>query len=384
MSKDLLGSDTDIFIYNTKEDDEEQSLKISLLSGKNRSLWNKSPYLRSSENDDKIDLEISNQSGDIKIESSGKIDLNGVKWPSKNESRSMILSPEIISNKDLSLCLVDNEFIQFKTPIKDPEITFTDTTPTQIDIGGIKAGSTFDNVPISEIIRQMLYPYLNPKIEIEILNVGDNDSLERDHTEESTVIVKYTLVRRSENIVSTTMSIKNSKTVLENREMDGVVSSGLSRSEFCDAFHVSPSKISTDKEDGQFTIMVKSVDTRGEIGEESKVINFVYPYFYGFLGSIDFGVDYITSQMGSLRKKIDIRCDQNLPVVGNGYFYLMVPSKYGEVSISGISTPKFEKKTVNNIYSPDKKWGSVDYDVYISKEEVLISGIPEMWKIIFL
>jgi len=381
MSEDLLRSDTDIFFYNTKEDNVDQDLKISLLSGKDRSIWSKAPYIQSSNIGESINLSLINDNGEILIKSSDKISLNNIKWPSIEESSKMISSPSDISDNDLGLYITDGKFLEFKKSSPNREILFTDKKPTQIDIGGIKAGSTFDNVPISEILRQILYPYLDPKAEIEILNSNHNNSLERDHTNLSTIDLKYSILRRSENIIRTVISIKNTKTIIENRECDGVVSSGPSRSEFYDKFQIDPSKISTDKSNGTFTISINMTDSSGIISEISETINFVYPYFFGFKNTINFDQESIISGLSSMNKRIDIRCNHTMLMVGEGYFYFMYPRSYGDISFD--SSEKFEKSLIKNISSPDGKWGSMDYNVYISKDIISIKGIPENWKVIF-
>lgn len=42
------------------------------------------------------------------------------------------------------------------------DITFTNSTPTPQTIGGIPAGSTFNNVSIEDMFQQLLYPYIAP------------------------------------------------------------------------------------------------------------------------------------------------------------------------------------------------------------------------------
>jgi hypothetical protein len=58
---------------------------------------------------------------------------------------------------------------------------------------------------------------------------------------------------------------------------------------------------------------------------------------------------------------------------------------YGEVaSINDDVIGKFfDLIQMKNIYSIDGKWGSIEYNIYVSKEEISISGIPEIWKFRF-
>jgi len=44
------------------------------------------------------------------------------------------------------------------------DFTYTNSTPTVNAIGGIDADSTFDNVPITEVLDMLLYPYIAPTL----------------------------------------------------------------------------------------------------------------------------------------------------------------------------------------------------------------------------
>ena len=53
-------------------------------------------------------------------------------------------------------------------------VSFTDSNATPEDIGGIPAGSTFNNVPVEDLWRQLLYPYQNPSFTTFYVNGANN------------------------------------------------------------------------------------------------------------------------------------------------------------------------------------------------------------------
>ena len=46
----------------------------------------------------------------------------------------------------------------------DENTVYTNSTPTVTALGGIAAGTTFDNMPINEILTNLLYPYIAPTV----------------------------------------------------------------------------------------------------------------------------------------------------------------------------------------------------------------------------
>lgn len=387
MSVDMLNSDVDIYLYNNKMDDSEyQDFKMSILAGIDKSIWELAPTIEVKSRNGNLDISVNNRNGEILLNSNQFISINDIKWPSNKDSASMISNPSKIQNGDLSLFLVDGKFIEFKKPsFHIDNLTFTDENPTLIDIGGIKAGTTFKDVPISEIIRQILYPYLPPKIKIEFIGVGDNNSIERDHINDTNLEFRITIFRRSENLKSSIIRISNSKNTFLVKDGELFSSNGPSKFEYIESIDIESKRISVDKYNGEFSLKVSVSDTLDEVASIEESFNFVYPYFYGFGPIIDFNPSSTSILFDSLEKKIDIKSNQMIPVSGSGYFYFAFPKSYGNVRyINGIPIlESFDLKNVKNIYSTSGKWGSVEYSVYVSKEEFSIVGIPQFWKFEF-
>lgn len=54
----------------------------------------------------------------------------------------------------------------------DKKTTYTNPTPTPNAVGGIKAGSTFNNKEVVDIINDLLYPFVKPSVSISSVQSG--------------------------------------------------------------------------------------------------------------------------------------------------------------------------------------------------------------------
>jgi hypothetical protein len=92
MSNFLLGSETDIFLFNTKPDTVTQSsTKIAILSGTNSNLYYLAPYIESYTDitESKTDLNVINpgQNGSINLFSqTGRVSINDIVFPTVAET----------------------------------------------------------------------------------------------------------------------------------------------------------------------------------------------------------------------------------------------------------------------------------------------------------
>jgi hypothetical protein len=210
MDSNLLSSDTDIFFYNTKPDSADQSsTKIGFLSGTNSALFDYAPYIESlSTTSSRIDFNIHNPSiggGPISLYSTdGRVSINGILFPTIAETVASASTGKILRYYGTfpnGVLKWDESFTSL-TQIGSPGFTtsiygspvllnnypleFVDDGFVPTTIGGITQGSTFQadsftaggfttpgsgqNWPLSEILRKMLYPYIEPVLELSVIN----------------------------------------------------------------------------------------------------------------------------------------------------------------------------------------------------------------------
>jgi hypothetical protein len=209
MNDTLLNSDVDVFFYNNKEEPQgSYNTKIAILAGTGG--FSDAPYLESAVvtsylGNNYLDLDIINPSyivdgselsgGNINIISqNGYVSLNGVLFPKQSENADITNNGKFLQyNLDGSTAYavwadsfsVDSIFSSGTVSITGSpvlvnglDINFTDSTPIPTSVGGILAGETFSNVPLTEMFRKLLYPYLTPNVSISfespIIESGDS------------------------------------------------------------------------------------------------------------------------------------------------------------------------------------------------------------------
>ncbi len=203
MNNSLLNnSNADIFLYNTKPDGVSQSsTKVAILAGTDSTLHQYAPYLESIMNPtgDAIDLYLTNPSlfgGDINIFSStGRVAINGIVFPTSAETSASASNGKILRYfgtypygslkwDDSTVTISDigtpgspTNIYGSPVNLNGYSLEFVDTSLVPQEIGGITQGASFptgsfagQDWPLSEVLRQILYPYIEPVLELSITN----------------------------------------------------------------------------------------------------------------------------------------------------------------------------------------------------------------------
>lgn len=194
MDDTLLNSDTDLYIFNNKEDSGSQDTKVSILSGTDSSLYPNAPYLESSyvigATSTYLDLNVVNPTGDINIYSEDKeVSINGLIFPTMatNATVSNGYTLRVIQDsgkqylvwEDFTTLNLDSLYssgtvsiIGSPVLINGSPIEFTNLLPVPETIGGIEAGTTFSSVPIVNVLNDLLYPYIEPTVDFFITAIS--------------------------------------------------------------------------------------------------------------------------------------------------------------------------------------------------------------------
>jgi hypothetical protein len=138
-------------------------------------------------------------------------------------SASITLSNEFDNKDSLLLKLIDNNqnlilakdvrdaVLTLWRRIEDQNIvTFTNNNETLIDVGGISQGVSFSSVDMQNMWNQLLYPYIRPELE---LSISQEERLFGDN---STLIIDWTIVKKSSSIVSINFSSSSGSSVNPN------------------------------------------------------------------------------------------------------------------------------------------------------------------------
>jgi len=243
MSNTLLNSDTDIFFYNTKLDNTSQSsTKIGILSGTNSQLHVNAPYLQVLATASQFNFNFINPSGgNISIKSdTGNVIFNNIPFPKVVDipaDGDVLKYSGIYPFGKLEWDQVDvgiNSIIGTSSSptniygstvsLNGFSLEFIDDSLVPQTIGGIEQGSSFpagsfqdQNWPLSEVLREMLYPYIEPILEISAINL-DTGFPYGDIAFTSSVGISYSITTfaRDDNEQLSNIQILKDLDVIEN------------------------------------------------------------------------------------------------------------------------------------------------------------------------
>jgi hypothetical protein len=152
------------------------------------------------------------------------------------------------------------------------DFTYSNSTPTVNALGGVAAGVTFDNVPITDMLTKILYPYIAPVISstsrnvpAAILECGASQTLSS---------ATINVVKKSNPITS--IELLNGTKSLGSKTGDTVANGGEFSFNF-EAITVSASN--------NPNLKFKVTDGKSSIERNIGASTFVYPYYYGAIGA---------------------------------------------------------------------------------------------------
>lgn len=147
---------------------------------------------------------------------------------------------------------------------------FTNLTPMPASLGGLSAGTTFDNEPVTGVLDRLLYPYQSPVFSSFNLNI--NSPLEIGaYTHASNTQVNFSWsTTNSSNILPNTISITdltNNLSLLQNSNNDGSQDINMQP-----IFKTSPSS---------HQWRIRLMDARGNNIDKTFTLNWYHRMYYG-------------------------------------------------------------------------------------------------------
>lgn len=332
MTNTLLNSNTDVFIFNNKEDtDPNQNTKISILAGTSSVNYISAPYIEAVQVafPPAIDLHIMNTASFAKIAIDAPyVNIKGINYPSSasastgqflkyNGAGSAVWgTPTITSilNPGNTVSIVGSPVL-----INGYPMDYTNSFPSQITVGGATVGTTFSNVAFVEMFNMILYPYLLPIISVTM----STNFYERGMTFAPTLYYSYqakTGAIFSATLSSTYVILPNEVTLPTIPFMSITYSSNSS---------LTMSAVTTDSAtfsdwylsvcDGTYSVTATASSTQ------------IYPFFYGMTNSAGLSGSVLYN---SLTKDITTdRSNKSYTYTGNNdYMYFAYPASYGTLS----------------------------------------------------
>jgi len=400
-------NDTDIFFFNNKPGVTESNTKVSFLAGTNSYLYGVAPYLYSySSTASTLNFDIVNNNGDIIIDSlTGRVSINNVVFPTKAQTASAS-NNQILKYNNGSLVWGDNTIGLstigdtasvtniFGSPvlINGYDMELSDTTPIIATFGHIEMGQTFSDAPIVEVVRQMLYPYLEPQCSL-FINSGDGFTSSGFAEVNSPIVatLSWSITKRSDPIISASLSNITglfSPTLPVAPGLTSVSSPPYSFGLTGPGTSVTYQLSVSDSGVSRYNLDNMAISDGSGVPNTVSVtasLNLIYPFFWGVSATNATNSAGVTSILGSLTKSVTNKSTKNPSLSGTGYIYFIYPTSYGILSATGISdengfnvTSSFTQSIYSSgVISPSGHWGTspaVSYVVY--KHGPLTVGTP--------
>ena len=400
MNSDLLSNDIDIFFYNTKLDTLDNNIitRLSILSGKNKNLYTIAPFIQSelvSGTPESLSLDFVTKVGQVNVingydYSSGTFSINTLPWPSISNSTTNAsdsttlfwrgtasngyLSWEQLTLPSMSTIGTSSQSLTILgTPVNvnGYSLELSDTRYMPISLGGIPMGTSFNNVPIVDVLRRILYPYLGPLCSITI------NSKYSEVGADVVPILTYTISKRTN--ITLPINLIN----MDPGQLAPITTPGHSILTG-NAVGIIPNILDST---GVTYSVVVSDGTRTETA--STFIKGIYPYFYGIVSNT-------VSQsllLSNLTKRVEYLGEQIVSVSGAGGinqldFYFVYDSDYPDLAqvindVGADVTSYFTGPLVQTKVSPQGLWNTKDYKIYKWSMTTPISN-PVNYKFIHL
>lgn len=358
MNSALLNSvDADIFLFNTKPDVATQSAtKVAILAGTNSMLYPLAPYIEAKVNNNEtaIDLNIVNPSPDGAINlfsPTGRVSINDIIFPTVAETFGSASDGRILRYRgafptgylkweDPTITLNTIGTPGYPTNIYGSTVSlngfsleFIDSNFVPNTIGGVEAGSSFStnsfyntnsgifqNWPVTEVLKELLYPYIKPELELSVINTTTNNTYaEVGKTASSVLTWKITTYQRN-----------SSERIYDYQIIPNTSYIGLSFSGTPGSFiggTISVPTYSNTLSTKNWYINASDIGVGAFSYSATASLQFVYPIYYGFTTSLITNSSSFEAAVPSFNKLImpypNAGGSFSLPFNGEGYLYFI-------------------------------------------------------------
>lgn len=386
MKSSLLSSDTDIFFYNTKLDYLDQDLtRLVFLAGTAFSGFRDAPYIQTQRVlDDTLSFDIVNIMGNIDVRSTyATVSVNNLGFPtiqnsggSASDGKSLKYSGTSSGDSlywdDLTYPLVTtlgttgSRLQLFGNPfnINGYPFQFSDSRRTTFAINDVKVGDLIQNVPITEVLRRIIYPSLKPTCSIRILPPFESGISEVGTY--PTPVIEFTINKKTYPTLTSVLQnmIPGVYPAITSPDYNTVTSTS-------NGIVISPIAATAT----EFKIVV--TDGIAGSSEASTTITGIYPYFHGY-SSLS---TMTTIGLAGLTKIVETKGNKVYDFTGSGNQYFIYPKDYGTLSTiydeDGFNITASFSYTTQVFSSPTGLWAAEEFYVYKRLNAPTI-GLPSL------
>lgn len=268
------------------------------------------------------------------------------------------LADAITENEDI----VDTLNSAITSKADKTALLYTNSTPTVQAHGGVAAGTTFENMPIVDVLNKILYPWVAPTVTATATPNGG--TFEKGSTQNVTSI-KVNVTKKSANI--TKVEIFNGSTSLGSKsgtDLNTLNSSGSATFTFTVSASVTANQ--------NFTAKVTDADSKVTSANTGS-FNFVYPYYSGVIAA-DATAD--AASVKALTKKIEAKGTKTISYTASNQ-KMVFATPHANGVIKTITDPNGFNVTDTFAHSTVSITGldgtAQTYDVYVSDPTTVTS-----------
>ena len=158
----------------------------------------------------------------------------------------------------------------------DDRTLYTNSTPTVQAHGGVAAGTTFNQMPITDVLNKILYPWVAPIVSATVVTPSNGGTFEKGD-DQTVTSIRVTVTKKSANI--TKVEIFDGSESLGSKtgaDLNTLNTSGSATFTFTVNKEVSSNK--------NFQAKVTDADTKVTTANTG-TFTFVYPYYQGVIGA---------------------------------------------------------------------------------------------------
>lgn len=239
----------------------------------------------------------------------------------------------------------------------DEEDKFEIDMNTISALGGIAAGTNLDGMSTHDILKKLLYPYVDATVGN--ATASPNGGTYEKGVKKTITQVSISVTKKSEPITS--VALYNGSTLIEEKTGDTVKNGGT--------FTFSGLSVEVPTDGNQLTVKVTYPDANGNaktVEKKTTAMTFVYPYYMGTCAA---GTTIDEALVESLTKKIESKGNKsNTFTVSDGHMVFAYPKAHGVLK-SILDPNNFE--TIGNYTRSEVSVTGLDgtaqtYYVYVS------------------
>lgn len=375
MDSSLLNSDIDMFIYNTKLDTVSNDItKVLIMSGTAVAQFDQSPYIQSqivtgaTQNVTSLDFI---NTKDVSVKSDfGTVSINEIPLPTNNpgnlatiiwygatgptaSTQYQPLSYPPLSQVGGFLGATGQPTNFFGNPVylNNYPLDFTDSRRVSVDLNDIDYGISFQNYPLVELIKKIIFPYLGPEVEISLATPFSGGYAEVGTYPIPTV--NWKIKKRTFPTLPTTLSNMIPGVYPPITQIGEQLVTGNSIGIVISPITSTATEFKITATDGT------------QSASASTYLTGIYPYFWGWSN-----IPTMTNTgLGSLTKDLSFQSNQTLDLFGTGnYFYYIYDGDWGTLSAIydnvGVTCSASFSQTTALFSSPTGLWAGKNYIVY--------------------